>query len=135
MTDRCPNPAVLAVSAGDRQVELGREIEVARTFLSKVRYYLDRKLPCPRCRKPITERDWEEGDHPCIGLTRIELGELCRELAAIDEEAAYQADVAEDPPEIEYVEVDVVALVQPTVLEPTQEEALERDLRSMEASG
>ena len=115
-----------------RRTEILEAIERHETFLAKAKYAIDRGWPCPRCHKPVSRANWEEGDHPCIGLTRMDLGGLSDELATMDEEAARAAEIAADPEGTEYVAVDMSALVQLPTLRLTREEEFAAEMRAAE---
>ena len=110
------------IAASTRREEILAAIDRHETFLAKVLYAIERGWNCPRCNKPITKPSFEEGDHPCVGITRMELGGLSDELEAIDREAANRALDAE---EIKLMAVDVGQLVKLPTLEPTKYEKLE----------
>jgi len=122
----------MTVTAVDRRTEILEAIERHETFLAKAKYAIDQGWPCPRCHKPVSRANWEEGDHPCIGLTRMDLGGLSEELAAMDEEAARAAEIAADPEGTEYVAVDVGKLVRLPTLRLTREEEFAAEMRAAE---
>lgn len=63
--------------------ELLAQLGRSGTFLKQADYALRNDLPCPRCRKPFTKWDYDEGVHPCVAITRGEQNDDLRRLSDI----------------------------------------------------
>ena len=98
-------------------------------YLRAARYYVDRGGKCPRCKRDLTAEQWRSGDHACLAITRQERSVLCRELEALDTEAAVEQENAEAG-ELRRVDIDELADWSKHRVASTDGESLERELRA-----
>jgi len=110
--------------------EILDSIDRLQTRLDRIKSAVDAGEPCPRCHRPITRWEWQEGTHPCVGIARTEISGLSEDLRILEEAARQEA--ADTTDDVAAFHLGDVLDVSSFEFQPTEQERLERELRTTE---